>query len=386
MPISIKRRLAVLLAALLAAGLLAAAAGCGDAPRDKVLRIGVIGPETGPFAPLGLGQRRAAQLAVDEINAAGGAGGWRLEASFEDDAGNPARAASAAGKLINQAKADLLLGAVQSPATLAVMVVAARAGVPQVTAGATGPAVTEQGNKWLFRTALRENREADAIVKYAKETLGLTRVATLTATDEYGDGGVGLLAAAAKREGLQVVAGLTYVGGDKDFASQLAAIKASGAQAIFLWGLPADTARIARQIRALRLNVRLFAPAIMAASLCELGGDAVQGLVLPQTFLAAAPGARGQEFAAKYKTRYGKDPDPVAAQAYDAVYIIADAVGRAGSSAPAALRDALAATSGPVRVTGKPKFDASGDDTGKYLILATIKGGKIVPLEPPAKK
>lgn len=373
-----KRRLAVALVILLAAVL--AAAGCGSTPEAKILKIGVIGPESGSFTALGQAQHRAARLAVDEINANGGAGGWQLEVFFEDDAGNPTKAASAAGKLISQVKTGLILGPVQNPATLAAMVITARAGVPQVTAGATGTAVTQQGNKWLFRTALREDLEADAVVKYAKETLGLARVATLTADDEYGQGGARLLGAAAKQQGLQVVAGHIYAAGDKDYKTQLTAIKESDAQAIFLWGQPADTALIAKQASAMRLGVQLFAPSLMATSLIELGGGAVNGLILSQTFLAEAPGPRGQEFIAKYKARYGEAPGPLAAQTYDAVHIIADAVKRADSAAPAPLRDALAKTAGLTLVTGEPRFDASGDDTGKYLILATIKNGKLQPL------
>jgi branched-chain amino acid transport system substrate-binding protein len=373
-----KCRPAVALAGLLAVAIVAV--GCGSAPELKVLKIGVIGPESGQYTALGQAQHRAVQLAVDEINANGGAGDWQLEAVFEDDAGNPTKAASSAGKLISQAKTDLILGAVQSPATLAAMVITARAGVPQVTAGATATVVTEQGNKWLFRTALRENLEADAVVKYAKETLGLARVATLTAADEYGQSGARLLGAAAKQQGLQVVTGLTYAAGDKDYKSQLAAIRESDAQAIFLWGQPADTAIIARQIQAQRLNVQLFAPSLMASSLIELGGAAVDGLILSQTFLPEASGPRGQEFVAKYKARYGEVPSPLAAQTYDAVHIIADAVKRADSAAPSALRDALAKTAGLTLITGEPRFDASGDDTGKYLILATIRNGKIQPL------
>lgn len=376
-----KHRLTIALAALLVA--LVTAAGCNRAPDAQVLKIGVIGPESGFYTALGQAQHRAVQLAVDEINAAGGAGGWQLEAFFEDDAGNPTKAASSAGKLIAQTKADIILGAVQNPTTLAIMVITARAGVPQVTAGATGTAVTEQGNKWLFRTAPRENLEADAIVRYAKETLALARVATLTAADEYGQEGARLLGAAAKIEGLQVVTCLTYTPGAKDFKSQLAAIKESGAQAIFLWGQPADTALIAKQVRARRLNVKLFAPSLMAKSLVELGGEAVNGLILSQTFLPDAPGPRGREFIDKYKAHFSEVPSPIAAQTYDAVYIIADAVKRAGSTAPGALRDALAKTAGLTLVTGKPRFDAGGDDTGKYLFLAVIKKGKIEPLTVP---
>ena len=355
-----------------------ALSGCGGGTSSqKVLKIGVVGPESGGAAQLGQGQRKAVQMAVDEINAKKLAGDWKLEVFFEDDEGNPTKSASATNKLIQQSQVNVLIGAIHSSATLADMVVTARAGLPQLTAGSTGTSITEQGNKWIFRTAVNDGFQANALMKYAKDVLKIKKVATFTAADDYGQSGAKLLEAAAQREGLQLVAKPTYNNGDKDFKPQLLTIKDGGAEGIFMWGLYQDAALIGKQARQLDMKAQLFGASGMAAlKLIELGGDAVQGLILTQTFLPDSPDAKVKEFVTKYKEKYKENPIPHAAQAYDTVYILADAVKKANGVKPDALRDAIAKTSGLTLVTGSPKFNDKGDDIGKNLLVTVIKGNQ----------
>ena len=355
-----------------------ALSGCGGGTSaQKVLKIGVVGPESGGAAQLGQGQRKAVQMAVDEINAKKLAGDWKLEVFFEDDEGNPTKSASATNKLIQQSQVNVLIGAIHSSATLADMVVTARAGLPQLTAGSTGTSITEQGNKWIFRTAVNDGFQANALMKYAKDVLKIKKVATFTAADDYGQSGAKLLEAAAQREGLQLVAKPTYNNGDKDFKPQLLTIKDGGAEGIFMWGLYQDAALIGKQARQLDMKAQLFGASGMAAlKLIELGGDAVQGLILTQTFLPDSPDAKVKEFVTKYKEKYKESPIPHAAQAYDTVYILADAVKKANGVKADALRDAIAKTSGLTLVTGSPKFNDKGDDIGKNLLVTVIKGNQ----------
>ena len=355
-----------------------ALSGCGGGTSSqKVLKIGVVGPESGGAAQLGQGQRKAVQMAVDEINAKKLAGDWKLEVFFEDDEGNPTKSASATNKLIQQSQVNVLIGAIHSSATLADMVVTARTGLPQLTAGSTGTSITEQGNKWIFRTAVNDGFQANALMKYAKDVLKIKKVATFTAADDYGQSGAKLLEAAAQREGLQLVAKPTYNNGDKDFKPQLLTIKDGGAEGIFMWGLYQDAALIGKQARQLDMKAQLFGASGMAAlKLIELGGDAVQGLILTQTFLPDSPDAKVKEFVTKYKEKYKESPIPHAAQAYDTVYILADAVKKANGVKADALRDAIAKTSGLTLVTGSPKFNDKGDDIGKNLLVTVIKGNQ----------
>ena len=344
---------------------------------EKILRIGVVGPESGGSAQLGQGQRKAVELAVNEINKNKLAGEWKLEAVFQDDEGNPTKSSSATNKLIQESKVNVIIASINSSSTLADMVVTERAGIPQITPGSTGASITEQGNKWIFRTAANDGFQADALIKYAKEDLGITKVATFTASDDYGQSGAKLLKNAIEKYGLELVANPTYNNGDKDFKPQLITIRDNGAQAIFMWGLYTEAALISNQSQQLGLDVQLFGASGMAAQkLIELGGDAAQGLILTQTFLPDADIPTVKEFVQKYKEKYNEDPIPHGAQAYDTVYIIANAVLKADSSEPEALRDAIRNTQGLELVTGNPTFNEQGDDIGKRLLITKIDRNK----------
>ncbi|MGE5576231.1 MAG: ABC transporter substrate-binding protein [Syntrophothermus sp.] len=346
---------------------------------EKILKIGVVGPESGGSAQLGQAQRKAVQMAVEEINASKGAGDWKLEAYFEDDEGNPTKSANATNKLLQKSGVHVIIGAINSSCTLADMVYTERAGIPQITAGSTGAAITGQGKKWIFRTAVNDEFQATALVKYALDVLGVKKAATLTAADDYGQSGAKLLKAAAEKYGLELVATLTYNNGDKDFKPQLLTIKEKGAQGIFLWGLYTEAALIAKQSRQLGVDSQLFGASGMAAmKLMELGEQAVEGMILTQSFLPNSWDPKVKDFVTKYRQRYNEDPIPHAAQAYDTVYILADAVKRSNSTAPAKLREAISKTSWLQLVTGSPKFNAKGDDVGKRLLITKIQEGKFV--------
>ena len=153
-----------------------------------------------------------------------------------------------------------MIGSITSSATLADMVITGRAGIPQITAGSTGSSITEQSNKWIFRTAVNDEFQANALVMHAKEVLKITKVATFTAADDYGQSGAKLLAVAIQKQGLQLVANPTYNNNDKDFKPQILTIKDGGAQAIFMWGLYTEAALISKQAGRIILCIHLLHP------------------------------------------------------------------------------------------------------------------------------
>ncbi|NLS44217.1 MAG: ABC transporter substrate-binding protein [Firmicutes bacterium] len=342
---------------------------------NKVLKIGSVAPETGDSADLGQAQRRGIQMACDEINEQGWAGDWKLEPHFEDDEGNPTKAASVTNKLIQETKVPVIIGAINSSCTLAAMVHTERAGIPQITSGSTGASITAQGNKWIFRTAVNDSHQAIALIDYAINRLNLKKVSTFTAADDYGQSGAVLLKAAADKAGLEVVVEATYNTGDKDFKPQLLLMKERGTEAIFMWGIYVEPALIGNQARLLGMDCQLFAASGSAShKLIELGGEALQGMILTQSFLPESDIPRVKSFIDNYNKRFGEDPIPHAAQPYDSVYIIADAVRRIDTTDPVKLRDAIANTSGLELVTGSPRFAANGDDVGKRVLITEIRG------------
>ena len=299
-----------------------------------------------------------------------------MEPYFQDDEGNPTKAASVTNKLLQETKVHTIIGAINSSCTLAVMVHTQRAGIPQITAGSTGASITEQGNKWIFRTAVNDSHQARALMVYARKQLNLKKVSTFTAADDYGQSGAKLLKAAADKAGIEVVAAATYNSGDKDFKPQLLSMKEKGTEAIFLWGVYVEAALIANQARLLGMDCQIFGASGMASpKLMELGGAAVEGMILTQSFLPESDNPWVQKFVDNYRKRFGEDPIPHAAQAYDSVYILADAVKRINTTSPAKLRDGIAGTFGLELVTVSPKFNATGDDVGKRVLNTKIQQG-----------
>jgi len=349
---------------------------------ENVLRIGVVGPESGGSAQLGQGQRNAAQLAVDEINASGAAGDWKLEVYFEDDQGNPTQATNVTMRLIQQNNVHIILGAINSSATLAAMVITEREGIPQICAGSTGASITQQGSKWIFRTAVNDAYQADALAKYAKDTLGLTKVASFTAADDYGQSGAVLLADAAKKYDLEMVTQQTYNGGDIDFKPQLISIINAEAEGIFMWGIYTEAALISIQSRQLGFEGQLFGASGMASQrLIDLSAEAGQGLILTQSFLPSSEDENVTKFVSGFMAKYNESPIPHGAQAYDSMYIIANAIKKANTTDPEKLRDAISETQGLSMVTGTPQFNEFGDDTGKRVLITKIQGDEFVLVE-----
>jgi branched-chain amino acid transport system substrate-binding protein len=346
---------------------------------DKVLKIGVVGPESGGSAQLGQAQRNSIVMAIEEVNEKGVAGDWKLEAFFEDDEGNPTKSSNATVKLIQQNNVHLILGAINSSCTLADMVVTEKEGIPHVCSGSTSAALTQQGHKMFFRTTINDAYQADAQMKYAKEELGLTKVATITAADDYGQSGAILLKESAEKYGLELVSEQTYNNGDKDMKPQLITMRDAGTEGIFMWGLYTEGALIAIQARQLGMTGQIFGASGMASlKLIELSEEAGQGLLITQSFLANMDDANVKKYVESYTEKYKESPIPHGAQAYDSIYIIADAVKRADSSDPQKLADALFATSGLSLVTGDPKFTEFGDDIGKRVLITEISGDEYV--------
>lgn len=382
---AVHRPLTALLAGLLVLSMTACAkqgapktdgGSSGDSGGATEIKIGVIGPETGGSAQLGQAQKNAVMLAVEEINAKGGVDGKKLKAYFEDDEGSPTKSANAANRLVHETKVSVIIGAINSSATIADMAVTQKAKVPQITAGSTGASITEQNNPFIFRTAVNDALQADALINYAKSK-GLKKAALITAADDYGQSGAKLLKNSAQKAGLEVVAAETFNNNDKDFKGQLLKIQEKGADAIFFWGLYTEAALVAKQARTMGIKAPLFGgSAIATGKLMELGGDAVEGMVITQSFLPDAPDPVVQEFVKKYKAKFNVDPIPHAAQAYDTVYVIADAVKRAASADPVKLRDAIAKTKLAEGVTGGTEFNSQGDDIANRILLTVIKGGK----------
>lgn len=362
-----------------AAGAAASAdAQTATAETDEIL-FGEVSSLTGQEATFGQSTRKGIALAVKEINAKGGVLGKRIRVITYDDQGKPTEAAAAATRLIVQDKVDVLIGEVASARSLAMAPIAQANKVPMITHASTNPKVTE-GKDYVFRICFIDPFQGTVMARFARENLSLQKVAVLRdVRNDYSVGLANFFVESFRRMGGEVVGDQSYSAQDIDFKAQLTALRSLQPQAIFVPGYYTDVGLIARQARELGLNVPLLGgDGWDSAKLFEIGGDALQGSYFSNHYSLDDPSPRIRAFTTAYEKEYGEGvPDAMGALGYDAVYIAADAIRRAGSTDGDRIRDALAATKAFEGVTGSITID-DGRNAVKPAVVLKVENGKAV--------
>lgn len=337
-----------------------------------------VGPMTGSNAEFGGDLRNGAQMAIDEINAAGGVGGKKLTADFFDDEAKPEAAASAAQKIASDTSVFAVIGHVNSSCTLAGLPIYTRAGLTEISGDSTNPNITHQGNKNFFRIIVNDALAGPETVKYAVNTLGKKKLGIIYENTDYGKGLVDASKPTAQQLGADLVATETYtMGTDKDFSAQLTKIKAAQPEVLIHYGNYGEGGPIMAQAAKIGLNVpRLVEGGDQDNQFIELAGkDAVEGVILFSTWdpTSQLPTAKG--FQEKYKAKTGQDSTEWSAYNYDIVYLLKAAIekGATKETLPTVLHGLKLDG-----VTGHTEFDDNGDVVGKQLFVLTIKGGKFV--------
>ena len=335
--------------------LLALAAATAALTAQETIKIGEYASLTGKEASFGQQSHKGLTLAIEEINAAGGALGRKLELFTEDNQTKPGESATAAKKLISRNKVVALIGEVASGRSLEAAPIAQAAKIPMIAPAATNPKVTQTGN-YIFRVCFIDPFQGTVMAKFAQNDLKAKRVAILSSvSNAYSVGLAKFFKETFVANGGLVVSEKNFSEGDKDFRAQLTAVKAANVDAIFVPSYYTEAALIARQARDLGLTVPLFGgDGWVADQLLEIGGDALNGCY--------------------YSTHFS--PDAFAALGYDAAFVLVDAIKRAGTTDGPKLRDALAATKNFAGVTGVTNIDANRDASKPAAIIA-IKGGKL---------
>ena len=366
------------LLAVLSLGGLALLTACGGekTPGAEGIQVGFFGALTGPTATFALSGKNGSALAADELNAAGGVLGKRIEFVIEDDRNEASEAASAVSKLITRDHVVALIGENASSRTLAAAPIAQSYGVPIISPSSTNVEVTKKGD-YVFRVCFIDSYQGGVLSSFAYRTLNARTAAILV--DARNDYSVGLAAAFRDRfqkEGGRVVGELKYTEGDSDFSAQLTAIRAQQPDVLFVPGYYTDAGLVARQAKSLGLSATLLgADGWDSPKLAEIGGAAVEGAYFSNHYSVDDPSPVGRRFVDAYRKRFGADPDSIAALSYDAVRLLADAIRRAGSTEGKRVRDALADTKDFDGVTGKITMDADRNPI-KPAVILQISGGR----------
>ena len=352
--------------------------GChGDHPAHTLKR-GMAAPLTGNGASFGASQRDGVQLAVDEINAKGGINGQKIEIVIEDTKTEPPVAVTAVNKLVYSDKLPVIIGSAASLDVPAYMDLLEKAHVPQIVPVAVLPKITEGDSKWTFRSAMNDKIAATKMAEFVVNVLHAKKVALLLEDSAFGSTG-NVFGTRLRALGVEPVSVEKFKRGDLDLSAQLLKIKNIGATHIQFWGYYSDYAQVARQMKDLGVKAQLMGnQAPVTNKTIELGGRAVEGAINICLFVPSSEDPVAKEFVHKFQADFHRLPDTWAAQSYDGMYILAQAL-TVGGTDPKKIRDALAATKHYKGITGTITFNSNGDAEFMGTSIVTISGGQFIP-------
>ena len=344
---------------------------------SATFNLGGVAPATGEAATFGLASHNGMDLAVAEWNAKGGVLGKQIKLSFADDKGDPAEAATVFTKLIEQDKVSAVVGTVMSKCSLAGAPICQSAKVPMISPTSTNPKVTLVGD-YIFRACFIDPFQGTVDAKFSVEELKAKKAACLfDVGNDYTKGLAEFFKAKFTAMGGEVTGFEGHATGTTDFKAQLTKILATKPEVLYVSDYYNDVALIAKQARELGFKGPLVGgDGWDSPKLCEVGGAAVEGCFFTNHYAADDTRPIIQEFVKKYKDKYNANPDALACLAYDATYLVLDAVKRAGKVDGPAIKDALKATDMAV-VSGQVKFDGDRNPI-KSAVVIEIKGGKFV--------
>lgn len=370
------------LSALLAVGICSCSKPDGPGDATSPIKVGEFASLTGNEATFGNSSHEGTLLAIEEINAAGGVLGRKLELVTEDTRSRPGEPATVVNKLISRDGVVAVLGEVASSASLEAAPVCQANKIPMISPSSTNPKVTQTGD-FIFRVCFIDPFQGTVMANFATKTLNAKRVAVFTDTkSDYSKGLAKFFKEQFIANGGVIAAELDYSKGDKDFKAQLTAIKAANPDGIFVPGYYTDAALICVQARELGLKVPLFGgDGWESEELVKIGREAVEGCYFSTHYHPEVGSDVSRKFVADYRKRWnGKTPDALAACGYDSALVLADAIKRAGTTDGPKLREAIAATKAIQAVTGAITINEQRDATKSAVILA-VQDGKFKYLE-----
>ncbi len=338
--------------------------------KAPTVKVGIFLPMSGPTATFGQETYSGMQLAIEEINALGA---LKIEAALEDDKSDVTEAANAVKKLINVNRVNVVVGSVASSNTNAGAPIAQAAGVPLLTPASTNVNVTQKG-EFISRICFIDDFQGFGAAKFAFENLKARRAAVVVDTaSDYSQGLSKSFKESFTKLGGQIVEEVSYVAKDQDFSSQLTKIRSKRPDVIFAPGYYPEVGVMMRQAR--RLQVRatfLGGDGWSSPKLFELAGDAVVGHYFTDHFSNEDTDPKVQEFNKKYKERFKTEAGAMAALGYDSIYVVADAVRRAGNKVdPKSLMKAINSTKGFGGVTGAITLDSNRNASKALVVLET---------------
>ena len=382
-----KKKFALTLVSLASVALLAA---CGEVSTTgnsgsasgteigKTLKIGFNFEETGDVASYGTAEQKAAKLAVDEINKAGGVDGKQIEITDKDNKSELSEASTVSTNLVTQAKVNAIIGPATSGGTGAAITNAAKASVPLITPSGTQDDLTK-GQDYLFRATFIDSFQGKILSKYVTDNLKAKKVVLYY--DNSSDYAKGIAKAFQEEYKGEIVATETFASKDTDFQAALTKFKGKDFDALVVPGYYTEAGKIVNQARGIGIDKPI------------VGGDGFNSEeFISQATPAAATNvyyvsgystsgdmtAKAKKFLEAYKAKYNEEPSMFSALAYDSVYMVAEASKGAKNSVD--IKENLAKLKGFEGVTGSITMDKNHNPVKSALMIG-LKDGKVDTVE-----
>ncbi len=343
---------------------------------DKTFVIGGIGPLTGDAASYGNSVKNGAQIAIDEINEAGGVAGYNFKLVFEDDECDEEKSVNAYNKIMDQG-ANAILGCVTSGCCIAVVEEAQADGILQITPSGSAQDCTKYPNN--FRICFTDPLQGEVMAQYILDQ-GYTKPAVIyNVGDEYSKGIHDAFVAKAGELGMTVAADESFNTGDVDFKAQLTKIKSADADCLFLPFYYTEVAYVSEQAPTVGVDLPYFGCDGWDGVIKQLNDDTtnINGATFLTPFVATSEAENVKSFVAKYQEQFNATPDQFAADGYDGVYAMKAALEKTEGDTS---NEALVAAMTEIEVnglTGHMTFDENGEPQ-KEALVATIEDGQYI--------
>ncbi|MFA4884478.1 MAG: ABC transporter substrate-binding protein [Desulfotomaculaceae bacterium] len=373
-----------------AALLLSGCAGSKDAGKtsagNEPYRIGAVIDISGPSSSLGVPERNTLQMLADKVNAAGGVNGHPLELTILDNKSDETEAVLAVKKLIDQQKVLAVIGGSSSGTSMSMIDTVQKEKVPMISLAAASTIVEPaRERQWVFKTPQSDIVAINKLMGYLKEK-GLTKVAFLSMNNAYGDNGKKAFAVAAQAGGLQIVDEEKFEATDKDMTPQLTRVKISGAQAAVVWAIPPSASIVTKNFKDLNMGIPLFhSHGVGNQTFIDLAQGGADGVILPIGKLIVAaqiPDSDPQKkvltaYMDDYSKKYNSPPNSFGGYAWDAFYLLVNALEKAGPDR-AAIRDQLEKVQNFTSVSGVYNMSTEDHNGLKEdsMVLVQIENGK----------
>jgi branched-chain amino acid transport system substrate-binding protein len=381
-PIALTRRIA------LAAAIGTMAAGFAfSAHAADTVKVAQLVELTGPGTTSGTNYRNGANLAIKEINAAGGILGRQIEATSADTQTNPGIAKALAQKAIDD-DAFVVFGPVYSGSIMVSMATTEAAKVPNFIGGEAA-AITQQGNPYVFRASLTQSDAMPKVARYLDGRKDINTIAVLFVNNDFGKGGRDAIIEALGKTRVKVVADISTSVGQVDFSSAVLKTKQSKADAAFVYLNEEESARLLGEFRKQGWDKPIVGESTLVnQKVIELAGSAAEGVVAHVGLTADAPNPEMQRYAKAFQDAYGYTSDHNALKGYTSVYLFKAGVEKAGKFDRQAVADALHGLHISVKDNPGVLMDVTIDDKGdldreSFLVEVVDGRQKVTEILPP---